>query len=76
MNPDTPRRHGAEESLLGQAVAYRDTYAPELLFPIAQSAAFAKSIPHATFVAVEGAAHSFPAESPQDFTQHVLRFLA
>ena len=36
MNPDTPRRHGAEESLLGQPVAYRDTYAPELLFPIAR----------------------------------------
>ena len=34
MNPDTPRRHGAEASLLGQTVAYRDTYAPELLFPI------------------------------------------
>ncbi|MDX9886376.1 NADPH-dependent 7-cyano-7-deazaguanine reductase QueF [Thauera sp.] len=34
MHPDTPRRHGAEASLLGQAVAYRDTYAPELLFPI------------------------------------------
>ena len=34
MSPDTPRRHGAEASLLGQAVAYRDTYAPELLFPI------------------------------------------
>ena len=34
MNPDTPRRHGAETSPLGQAVAYRDTYAPELLFPI------------------------------------------
>ena len=34
MNADTPRRHGAEASLLGQAVAYRDTYAPELLFPI------------------------------------------
>ncbi len=48
----------------------------DLLFPVAQSAAFAKSIPHATFVAVEGAAHSFPAESPQVFTQHVLRFLA
>lgn len=31
--PDT-RRHGAEASPLGQAVAYRDTYAPELLFPI------------------------------------------
>ena len=36
MNADTPRRHGAEDSLLGQAVAYRDTYAPELLFPIAR----------------------------------------
>jgi len=36
MNPDTPRRHGAETSPLGQAVAYRDTYAPELLFPIAR----------------------------------------
>ena len=34
MNPDTPRRHGAEASLLGQAGASRDTYAPELLFPI------------------------------------------
>ena len=34
MNRDTPRRHGAETSPLGQAVAYRDTYAPELLFPI------------------------------------------
>ena len=34
MNPDTQRRHGAEAPLLGQAVAYRDTYAPELLFPI------------------------------------------
>ena len=48
----------------------------DLLFPIAQSAAFAKSIPHATFVAVEGAAHSFPAESPQVFVRHVLDFLA
>ncbi|MDY0073273.1 MAG: NADPH-dependent 7-cyano-7-deazaguanine reductase QueF [Thauera sp.] len=28
--------HGAEHSPLGQAVAYRDTYAPELLFPIAR----------------------------------------
>lgn len=34
MNTDTPRRHGAESSPLGQPVAYRDTYAPELLFPI------------------------------------------
>lgn len=34
MSSDTPRPHGAEASLLGQAVAYRDTYAPELLFPI------------------------------------------
>ena len=36
MSTDTPRPHGAEASLLGQAVAYRDTYAPELLFPIAR----------------------------------------
>lgn len=48
----------------------------DLLFAIAASAAFAKSIPHATFVAIEGAAHSFPAESPQDFTRNVLTFLA
>ena len=34
MNTENTRRHGAETSLLGQAVAYRDTYAPELLFPI------------------------------------------
>jgi 7-cyano-7-deazaguanine reductase len=34
MNIDHGRRHGAEASLLGQAVAYRDTYTPELLFPI------------------------------------------
>ena len=34
MNTENTRRHGAESSLLGQAVAYRDTYAPELLFPI------------------------------------------
>jgi len=48
----------------------------DLLFPIAEAAAFAKSIPHATFVAVEGAAHSFPAESPEEFTRQVLRFTA
>ena len=36
MTTATPRPHGAEASLLGQAVAYRDTYAPELLFPIAR----------------------------------------
>ena len=29
-----PAPHGAEASPLGQPVAYRDTYAPELLFPI------------------------------------------
>lgn len=36
MNTDAPRPHGAESSPLGRAVAYRDTYAPELLFPIAR----------------------------------------
>lgn len=34
MSTDTPRLHGAESSPLGRPVAYRDTYAPELLFPI------------------------------------------
>ena len=33
-NPAGSRPHGAESSPLGRAVAYRDTYAPELLFPI------------------------------------------
>ncbi|ATE62330.1 NADPH-dependent 7-cyano-7-deazaguanine reductase QueF [Thauera sinica] len=34
MNTIPDRPHGAEASPLGRAVAYRDTYAPELLFPI------------------------------------------
>ena len=34
MNPTADRPHGAETSPLGRPVAYRDTYAPELLFPI------------------------------------------
>ena len=34
MNDTSPLRHGAEASPLGKPVAYRDTYAPELLFPI------------------------------------------
>jgi pimeloyl-ACP methyl ester carboxylesterase len=48
----------------------------DLLFPVAASAAFAKAIPHASFAAVEGAAHSFPVEMPQAFTPRVLDFLA
>ena len=34
MSPSDDRLHGAEASPLGRPVAYRDTYAPELLFPI------------------------------------------
>jgi 7-cyano-7-deazaguanine reductase len=34
MSTETPRLHGAESSPLGKPVAYCDTYAPELLFPI------------------------------------------
>ena len=34
MNTESPRLHGAEASLLGRPTAYRDTYSPELLFPI------------------------------------------
>jgi pimeloyl-ACP methyl ester carboxylesterase len=47
----------------------------DLLYPIAASAAFAKAIPHASFDALEGAAHSFPVELPQEFTRRVLAFL-
>ena len=48
----------------------------DLVFGIADAAAFAKSIPHATLEPIEGAAHSFPIESPQEFTQRLLAFLA
>lgn len=34
MNASSSPKHGAEASPLGRATAYRDTYAPELLFPI------------------------------------------
>lgn len=36
MNDTSTSLHGAEASPLGKPVAYRDTYAPELLFPIAR----------------------------------------
>jgi 7-cyano-7-deazaguanine reductase len=36
MSTSNTRDHGAEASPLGQPVRYRDTYAPELLFPIAR----------------------------------------
>ena len=48
----------------------------DLLFPLAASAAFARSIPHATFAPVDGAAHSIPMEQPQAFAELVLEFLA
>ena len=47
----------------------------DIVFRIEDAAAFAKSIPHATFAPIEGAAHSFPIESPGAFTQRVLEFL-
>jgi 3-oxoadipate enol-lactonase len=47
----------------------------DLVFRIEDAAAFASSIAHATFAPIEGAAHSFPIETPGDFTQRVLRFL-
>ena len=47
----------------------------DLLFPVAEAAAFARSIPHASFAPIEGAAHSFPIEAPEEFTQRVLDFL-
>jgi pimeloyl-ACP methyl ester carboxylesterase len=47
----------------------------DIVFRIDDAAAFAKSIPHATFAPIEGAAHSFPIETPNDFTQRVTDFL-
>lgn len=47
----------------------------DLVFAIAGAAALAKSIPRAAFEPVEGAAHSFPIESPPEFTQRLLAFL-
>ena len=47
----------------------------DIVFRIEDAAAFAKSIPHATFAAIEGAAHSFPIETPKDFTQRVAEFV-
>jgi 3-oxoadipate enol-lactonase len=47
----------------------------DLIFRIEDAAAFAKSIPHASFAPIEGAAHSFPIETPGDFTQRVSNFL-
>ncbi len=46
------------------------------LFAVASSAAFARALPHATFEAIEGAAHSIPNEFPQVFNRSVLNFLA
>ncbi len=48
----------------------------DLLFSTAQANAFAKSIPHASFEAIEGAAHSFPIETPAEFSRRVIAFLA
>ncbi len=47
----------------------------DLLFPVAQSEAFARSLPNASFAAIEGAAHSIPLEFPDAFTARVLDFL-
>ncbi|MFO1312275.1 MAG: alpha/beta fold hydrolase [Burkholderiales bacterium] len=47
----------------------------DLVFGIDAAAALAKSIPRATFAPIEGAAHSFPIESPQAFTERALEFL-
>ena len=47
----------------------------DIVFRIEDAAAFAKSIPHATFAPIEGAAHSFPIETPREFTQRVIEFM-
>lgn len=47
----------------------------DLVFPIGGAAALAKAIPRVVFAPIDGAAHSFPIESPREFTQRVLDFL-
>ncbi len=65
---------GALESLRARTLVMAGTL--DLLFPLPAGAAFARSIPHATLEAVDGAAHSIPMEFPQEFARRVLAFLA
>lgn len=48
----------------------------DLLFTIDDSATFAAALPHATFAAIDGVAHSFPIEAPDEITRRVTNFLA
>jgi len=50
--------------------------AQDLLFPLASCAAFAQTIPRATFATIDESAHSIPIEFPAVFTRRVLDFLA
>lgn len=47
----------------------------DLLFPAPDAAAFATAIPHSTFIPLDGLAHSFPIEAPQELTRRVIDFL-
>lgn len=47
----------------------------DALFPLPANAAFAAAIPGARFEALDGAAHSIPAESPEVVVERVLAFL-
>ena len=47
----------------------------DLVFRIDDAAALAESIPRGTFAPIAGAAHSFPIETPGEFTQRVVDFL-
>ncbi len=47
----------------------------DALFPLSANAAFAAAIPGAQFVALDGEAHSIPAESPQAVVARILAFM-
>jgi pimeloyl-ACP methyl ester carboxylesterase len=47
----------------------------DLLFPLDECRKFARSLPHAEFVAIENAGHSIHLENPQAFVKHVIDFL-
>lgn len=47
----------------------------DLLFSLDDTAAFAAALPSATFAAIDGAAHSFPIEAPEELSRRVVAFL-
>jgi pimeloyl-ACP methyl ester carboxylesterase len=65
---------GALASIVGPTLVLAG--AEDQLFPVAGCTAFARALPQASFMAIDGAAHSIPNEFPAQFTRAVLDFMA